>query len=287
MVSTEVFSRWMVMFWSAMMGVAMAQPSIELKSLETDRVVLVPCDRFDALDLLHPRRNRQLDPMAPYSVVLRNDTDLTIVAYHIKWSTIGPDGKHSKGGESVYDIHISPHSYRLISLLRAFGTESRDGVDAAEVAEAASLDALFKSQTALTISLEAVVFEDGTAIGPDTDNRLVRWKAFQTAERDVFSTAAESPGTFRNTATSWITDAEADAAMYFNNKLRTEDALLLAATRHASSYEEIYKLAKGYKAWRVLQAFDIQGVDQALRELRQTLEASKQHVAIHRKGEQQ
>jgi len=275
------------MFWSAMVSVGMAQPSIEIKSLDADRVVLVRSDRLEVQELLHPRRNRQLDRMAPYSVVLRNDTDLAIVAYHIMWSTIGHDGKHSKGGESVYDIHISPHSYRLISLLHRFGAESRDGVDTAEVAEAANLDGLFKSQMALTISLECVVFEDGTAIGPDTDNRLVRWKAFQAAERDVYSTAEGSPGTFRDTATSWITEAEADAALYFSNKLRTEDALLLAATRHASSYEEIYKLAKGYKSWRVLQSFDIQGVDQTLRELRQTIEASKQRVTIHRKGEQQ
>ncbi|HEV2464051.1 MAG TPA: hypothetical protein VGT04_09615 [Acidobacteriaceae bacterium] len=118
---------------------------------------------------------------------------------------------------------------------------------------------MFKSKRSLTISLEAVVFEDGTAIGPDPDNKILRWRALENAERDVFAAAVESPGAFPENAAGWIHEAEAEADLYFKNKLPVEDAMLLAATRHAMEYQDIYRLFKGYKAWRVLRSLDSLG----------------------------
>jgi len=51
----------------------------------------------------------------------------------------------------------------------------------------------FERQRTVSVTLEAVLFLDGTTVGPDSGNWVAKWKAYFDAERDVFE-AATNPG---------------------------------------------------------------------------------------------
>ncbi|HEV2464050.1 MAG TPA: hypothetical protein VGT04_09610, partial [Acidobacteriaceae bacterium] len=60
-------------------------------------------------------------------------------AYYVTWTTVGFQGETSKGGEGASNIDIPPHSFRLISLVGAFGNATAGGDQATELKEAARL----------------------------------------------------------------------------------------------------------------------------------------------------
>ena len=46
------------------------------------------------------------------------------------------------------------------------------------------------SGATIEIALDAVLFADGSAIGPDTEDQIPKWKAWNEAEKEVYTKVA-------------------------------------------------------------------------------------------------
>ncbi|HET6892975.1 MAG TPA: hypothetical protein VFH31_17855 [Pyrinomonadaceae bacterium] len=142
-----------------------------------------------------PALSKELKPIDPYSVFLRNTSSRPIVGYAIKWECF--DGKNESANRNTfYDRHLRsglggvvfmygeetdrkailnrleeviwPNSTWLISYdlpARPIGTVTKE--DSPEINEAAVAE-MRAACPEMTITLDGVFFDDGRFVGPDT-----------------------------------------------------------------------------------------------------------------------
>lgn len=141
-----------------------------------------------------PALSKELIPIDPYSVFLRNTSSRPIVGYSIKWQCF--DGKNESASRNTfYDRHLRsslevvfmygeetdrkailnrleeviwPNSTWLISYhlpARPIGTVTKE--DSPEINEAAVAE-MRAACPEMTITLDGVFFDDGSFVGPDT-----------------------------------------------------------------------------------------------------------------------
>ena len=169
--------------------------------------------------------NTAPEDLKPFSIFLKNMGNKAIVAYKMKWECMRPDGTvttKAKSNESTWilrnsgwpdhkaavaeDINmIRPNATWFISLgapsepvsEAATGMTSGGHVAIALSDESrtdrpynrASIQELVNTElakyTSITVSIDGVVFEDGTFVGPDTTNFYSEIKAEMKASYDV------------------------------------------------------------------------------------------------------
>lgn len=152
-----------------------------------------------------------LQTLRPYSVVLRNTSNRTVIACRLKWEFTGDDGRvkvEPRGfitfgpmmGLGVLDTDpnterniIKPNSTWLFtpSIIEAQHMNIDGGVEAtnAERMQAEyiqTLTARLAQYASITVSLDGVFFDDGTFVGPDTTQFFAYVEALQSARQDMF-----------------------------------------------------------------------------------------------------
>lgn len=264
----------------------MAQ-SVNIISLPEERLLLSPAsspefkDFFSAPDAF--------SDALKYAVVLKNNSDQEVIAYHVRWTWTDGFGKVTRGGAVVYNFSdlrpgkmLVPGGKHFVSEGAWMGAGPRPSFDAAASQQVQSQLHTVESRRSVTISLEAVVFADGTAAGRDTDNWVPKWKAWVDAERDVLAfTGATSSGDPRQALASWQELAFSRAKRQVSRDVQLPDLYVLAG--NSSSYEEAYVLFRGSFASDVIQRTEQYGVESEKEMARSSLRA-KQYPTIHRKA---
>ncbi|MBD0371860.1 MAG: hypothetical protein ICV60_13555 [Pyrinomonadaceae bacterium] len=198
-------------------------PSVQLniKDLSEHGVVIVPPSdpSYDKLvESLLPGTSREsLSTVKPLSFVVKNMTNKTIVSYSLKWEMVSIDGKTSvrknnyvapralMGEDSTGSPQvIKPNTARFFSLVSALemnqdpenqrgggfvGTmrptnsiRNQNDFVASQIETVKSDVTRYK---AITVSIDGLVFEDGTFVGPDTTGFFDNLKALQDAKRNI------------------------------------------------------------------------------------------------------
>jgi hypothetical protein len=159
--------------------------------------------------------NEVIDALKPFSVFLENKGKHTVVGYLIQWCFTKADGSNQyyrkavlnpqalMGGEDLapelsrQSGQIEPHSAILLSLLSPGGggnlgieisREEAEQIKQGKRPDQSTLLQRFRAEaaqcTAITVSIDAAVFDDGTFVGPDTSNFFNQTKAVIDAKRD-------------------------------------------------------------------------------------------------------
>jgi hypothetical protein len=134
----------------------------------------------------------------------------------------------------------------------------------------------------VNIALDAVLFADGTAVGPDTQHCIPRWKAWLEAEKQVFTAAVQSSSMERRALLRQL--AEPGSAEFRRNSQRDVNHFsdLGVVADHANTYAECLDLARAYVALAILAELDENSAS-TIDNLRAIL-ASRQFPTVHKKG---
>jgi hypothetical protein len=219
----------------------------------------------------------------------KNGSDKDVIAYSVGWTYTNDRGKLITSRVVNYDFsrfpsrtNLPPAAMRVIfppNMPHSAVLQTRRGNQDA-------LDALrlFNRQQSIVITIEAIAFSNGTAVGPDPDHWINRWKAEIEAERDVYQTAAHSqPGSISGQLDSLIKLAT-EKAQTEKFGFRKDETLgrghIVAAANHAQTYEDAYVLNRGISAMMIVDLIKEQGEVATIAEVGSYVD-SKQYPTIH------
>jgi hypothetical protein len=254
------------------MGMAQSQPSIRLVGLEPDGIYLLPPDDPAFLQALDPERRREGDVLLPYAAFIKNATRKTVIAWSVRWDSIDSEGKAVPQRMVLWNFHthkpehgIPSHTGRLISAINGLGTRYSPSDDS-YIKEVHEMVSFYRRQ----IGVDAVLFEDGAAAGPDLGGSIPRLKARLDADRDVAAEVMKQNVSVETLMTTLGNLREAAFSRLTGGRERHYGSLLLQ-TNAAQSYEEAYVLMKGYFAAQALDSIEAKGGEKGLQALRKFL----------------
>jgi hypothetical protein len=183
-------------------AIGMAQPTVTVRSLieEEPRVYLKPSSsqEFAAAVAASPYDViRQATALYPYSVALVNETDQDVIAYSINWT--GKDAAGRDVWQALEEASFTTLPFSPPEVL-AHGTSAiiprRGDADVAasgpgrpwneKKQKAAEKQlAYFSEYQSITITLEAVIFRDGLAVGQEPRHTILHWKAHLDATKEI------------------------------------------------------------------------------------------------------
>lgn len=171
--------------------------------------------------LLKGRMSETMEILKPFSFIIENKGQRTVVAHMIEWCFTGSDGKNECSrhmyispmslmeGETLSEEmqeqsdYIKPNKSRLLSLVEPNGTGgfrvdiSPDEAEQIGTEAAVDRKALLRrygaelaKYTDITVSLDGVFFDDGTFAGNDTTGFFSMMKAHVDARRDLLNDVA-------------------------------------------------------------------------------------------------
>ena len=146
-----------------------------------------------------------VDALKRSSVFVVNNSQQSIAALSVKWELFQADGRSvvhcvrhmaglkviSDAGPAQFPEEIARNDYRLISLLDVFNDSNenfRINMRGGNVDKARQLAESVK----VTVSVDAILFVDGTFVGPDTRNFFGSLKAELETINEVFTEAAQA-----------------------------------------------------------------------------------------------
>lgn len=183
------------------------------------------------------------DVLLPYSAMINNEGEREIFAYSVRWTCTAPNGNVVVQESTVYDLStlrgVAPHTRQLVP----GNSTTRDEDQIGRLAD------FYRHQESIEISLDAVVFEDGSTEGLDTGQHIPRIKAWVDAERDLSQEVQSATSTTELTES--LTKLRDDGLAQLTTPALQRQGLGLAANR-TPSYRGAYKLAKGYFAQQML-----------------------------------
>jgi hypothetical protein len=165
----------------------------------------------------NPRQELNVGPIEPLTVVLMNDSSTAIVGYSIVW--IGTDAMGQAQREPR--IYMQPYALKHGFAL-GYDVKQRGGVLPPKGNKVVTPFGAFDDQTSMSMSLsdqdtaefvagfqggrievqlDAVIFDDGTVIGPDTTHLMDTFGAYLAAKNDVLRYLME-PANMMNEVTS-------------------------------------------------------------------------------------
>ncbi len=246
--------------------------------------------------------NEVTDALKPFSVFLENKGESTVVGYLIQWCFTKADGSNQYYRKALLNPQalmgdqnlspelsrqsgqIEPHSAIFLSLLSPQGGGnlgikiSRE--EAEEFRQGKRLDQStllqrFRAEaaqcTAITVSIDAAVFDDGTFVGPDTSNFFNQTKAVIEAKRDFLNELAAGLSN-----SSKLGDSQ-------HGRLQETAAQQLEDLGSKSTPSDYYNYFKKLAAIEFLQAKNAQGEEQALEKARLEMNKNKPWVTLRKK----
>lgn len=251
---------------------------MKVSSLQAEGVVLLPSSHPVFMRALRPGVAKEFEPLLSYATAIQNNADRSIIAYAVMWTTTDFDGTVRTGGRVVDNFtnldagtNLKPRETRIVA--PGFGLEA--GLTKVDALTRTHIDDLIKrysDKKAVSIDLDAVLFDDGEAVGPDRNGWVSRWRAWLDAEKEVFAAAAEVSDLNRSSSMrAYIFQAGASSA---EMGVRAD---------HASGYEECLKYARAYFAQRIMEQMTSGNSEATMNEIRRML-AFKPYPIVHRTG---
>jgi hypothetical protein len=201
-----------------------AQVSMNATGLPDKGLILIgPADpgfEEKATSALNGRKDFNFETLKPYSVILHNTSQKTVVAYSLRWEYPAPKGQIGiwdqsfgqgsrllDGGKRKTNAlddkrgpTIDPGEWKLVTPKSYIGAESRVTSDAqaADQGYRTYLESVANrlGSGGLSVTLDGAFFEDGTFVGPDRAGYFDIFKADVTARHDLMArvTAAGKTG---------------------------------------------------------------------------------------------
>lgn len=154
------------------------------------------------------RGNPILEAIRPFSVVIKNLTGQSVVAYSLRWELLRDDGRvltQTRDYITLWKLMGVPGSDQDGNTIKAnsFVLVAPSNIDINQITDpnAASDPDLLVSlsnerteltkYTNITITIEGAFFEDGTYVGPDDTGFFAKVDAVLNAKRDLYSEAAQ------------------------------------------------------------------------------------------------
>lgn len=186
-------------------------PTLNIKDLpEHGLNIIAPSNpSFDELltTQLRGRQNAVVEALRPFSILLRNTSKRTVIAFSLKWELMRPDGKiltQTRDYITVWKLTgitgpdkgahlVRPNSAWVgvpshITVSQASDSDDNDNAVGTTPELTKYLSDLNKelSQLAgITISLDGAFFDDGTFVGPDNTGFFAKVKSLLDAKRDI------------------------------------------------------------------------------------------------------
>jgi hypothetical protein len=278
-----------VILWLACFGSAMSQSVITTTSLPANGVYLVSSTSEEGAPLLDPLRDKHLDGLLPYCPLLVNKSSKQIIAYSVIWSSTDLNGTSHVAEVARYDFsrfpssnNVAAGSSRVVSHIIGMGYRGLSY----ETAKRESMDLLsyFEKQSRMVISLDAVVFDDGLAVGDDSKHWIPRWKAHIDAERDVYSMAAAStPTSVSAILLSSFTKAAELARPSFKDENVGISHLQIRA-EHADTYDDAYIYMRGVFSKLLLDEIGHEGESRTIASVGAFFNAKRYPIIHKEKG---
>lgn len=265
-------------------------PPITISSLDEVGVVLLPPSHPEFAAGLRPGRKAEFDVIMPYTAVIKNRSEREVIAYTVLWKLTGSDGQTLIQTRSVYNFSNLRAGANLPSsasdLVFTFSVESGRSWNAGVEADVTRLVDIYSRQKAIRIVLDAVLFNDGSAFGPNQSHSIEKWQAWLEAEEAVFTEAtAASPAEVKDVLRRL---AEPGLALQRKElgKESSDPGLFGVMVDRSSKPAEYLTLAKGYFALSMLREIDERG-DSVVRNNILAVLRSKQYPKVHRKEQMQ
>lgn len=248
--------------------------------------------------------NEVINALKPFSVFLENKGTNTVVGYLIQWCFTKADGTNQcyrkallnpealMGGENLppelsrQSGQIEPHSAIFLSLLSPGGggnlgieitREEAEQIKQGKQPDQSTLLQRFRADaaecTAITVSIDAAVFDDGTFVGPDTSNFFNQTKAVIDAKRDFLkelSAGLSSSGKVSDSLQGRLQETASQQVEDLGSK---------------STSSDYYNYFKKLSAMEFLQAKNAQGEEKAIERAQRELNKNKTWASLRKKDE--
>ena len=279
--------RLVLFYGSVAIHLAMAQSMIRVTGLPGDHISLF--DNSSSEFTTSVTLPESLRDVAPYAVMITNESDRGVIAYHIRWTCTDAAGRVTNPDTVIFDFSsfgakstLPPgESHLALPGMRAVPAKRTPAVGFQEEARA-NLE-YYGHQREITAAIDAVVFADGVAAGPDSGHWIPRWKAHIDAERDTLSLVADGRSPDPTLQLQAIVDeARARARPFFVGGDVTAERLALIADS-PPTYEDAYVLLRGVVASNVLRNVNRYGAEEARRRAAAYLNG-RHYPNIHLKG---
>lgn len=198
---------------------------------------------------------RRMAALHPHSVVLMNQSDKDVWAYAVRWSGKDPAGKdisiprdESGFNAGFPDTSLFPRGLLQASSTRVvvplihplFITPGPWSWDDKKFKAMNDLLSYLRRFADMTITLDAVLFADGLAIGDDPEGRIFRWKAALEAGNEVARVMASG-----NVAT---VRSGLEAVVEAGRKETEDTSTMFFAPLSAASYETVFRALRSHVA---------------------------------------
>jgi hypothetical protein len=258
-------------------------PVITLSPLDADGILLFPHASVEFQQALHPARTPDADPLHPFAVLIANSTSRDVIAYSLRWICARGD-KTIYHETNVFNLR-SENPGETLASQRARIASIIQGVGGGRLAsspmlrqQVAALSGFYQNQDTINIAVEAVIFADGVARGPDRNNWIPRWQAYMDADRDLSAHIVQSPaGGLRGFLEESVNRA---AALLPEGAAERPDSFAVFANQ-ATAYQDCYTLLRGHFARLFLRTLDQEGGAALIARL-QTASHWRRYPEIHR-----
>lgn len=184
----------------AVTSLSVSRPiNISVTNFTSGPLVVLPYDSsdFSSLAASLPAASRAaIKSLLPYCVFIKNEGQRPLIAYSVGWISTDAAGKTYTDYHTVGDVVrlqpvIRPRTAALATVLGPLDDPLVASNMVSDIAEQART---FAGRVSLSISLESVVFDDGTSIGADRSKAIPQIKARLKAEYDLYNSILEKAG---------------------------------------------------------------------------------------------
>jgi len=261
-----------VSMFSIMSGIMHAAPQMTHVGIAGSEVALLPGTSPEFMSALASFADEAalsaLRPLLPYCVLVKNGSGSRLMAILVRYELTDGIGRvvphHFMLGTIKREPHlmIQPGAFVLITPISGLNVLLQPGRSSVGLQHAGELTYfisstvdLYSKQSAISVTLDSVAFEEGTLTGPDKTKNLERINAWIRAEKDVAAALSARRGS--------------DVVRYLS-------AILESPAKVANSYSEIDHFEDHRRSFAsgLLQRFDAhKSVDALLAEIGSRVES--------------
>lgn len=177
-----------------------------------------------------------IQPVLPFSYVLKNTSDKFIILYSTRWTLTDLAGKVTTRDCNWWNLStlrdgdaIAPGESRLVSPIFRLGVRNVGPTGSALSRQLQRTLAAFDSKTKVETRVETVIFEDGRAFGPDATTATGQAQAYLDAEREI----ADALGS-KNAAQTLTAMAAGPRSFVMSNPAQYQESLIYYRKNFAS-----------------------------------------------------
>jgi hypothetical protein len=172
---------------------------------ESGLTIITPTsqDFDDAVKARFRTNSAAVEPLLPFSILIKNSGSRSVIAYTLKWELTRADGRtvtQARSYTTLWKLMGAEGSDEDGNIIRpnSFAFATPTNVELSQLAESAAkgdpqvqsyIDNLreeLAAYTGMTVTLDGAFFDDGAFVGPDSTGYFLRVKEARDARRDLY-----------------------------------------------------------------------------------------------------